>query len=278
LLDPTGVRSEVHIEAPFVPVPISFTPPPLVPPAQPPPAAAPGVVFRGGGAAGAEGADGGAAATAPGAMFTAGVPAPAAALARPMAQGALASGGGAPASGPAAPASPAAPAAAPPRRPRPMARQVVDLQIDALELEYLDHVGGLLAGNLRALKRFVNTYRLVKSALSDVELQVFRSPIALFGGVGKNRPRYLPYRMCMAQLAVLCTQRERALEMVRLADETEPDEKLGPWLDLLASKVDDRLAACFREALTADMKDLDQVDFSTFKLWLERTRRYSFYL
>jgi hypothetical protein len=170
----------------------------------------------------------------------------------------------------------APPAAAHMMRPAP--RPVVDLTIDAVELDYLDRLGELLDGNPRALKRFVNTYRLVKSALSDVELQVFRSPLALLGGQGKNRPRYLPYRMCMAQLAVLCTQRERALEMVRLADRATPDAKLGPWLNELASTVDEDLARCFREALATDMVDLDQVAFSTFKLWLERTRRYSFYL
>src|SRR6185295_10582296 len=40
--------------------------------------------------------------------------------------------------------------------------------ISADELEYLDQLAGLLDGNPRSLKRFVNTYRLVKTALSDV--------------------------------------------------------------------------------------------------------------
>jgi hypothetical protein len=212
LLDPTGARSEMRLEAPTVIYE-------ELPPARPRPAA-------------------------PGSDVTA--------IAAPMAML----------------------APRPPRPPRP----IVDLTIDAVELEYLDRLGNLLDGNPRALKRFANTYRLVKSALSDVELQVFRSRLALLGGQGENRPRYYPYRMCLAQLAVLCTQRERALEMVRLADAARPDTKLGPWLKELAATVDEDLASAFRDALATDMADLDQVDFSTFKLWLERTRRYSFYL
>lgn len=210
LLDPTGVRSVMRIEAPTV-----IYEPPMPPEPRPAP---------------------------PGGRLTADV--------SPMAMLA-------------------------PRPPRP---PVVDLTIDAVELEYLDRLGDLLDGNPRALKRFVNTYRLVKSALSDVELQVFRSRLALLGGQGEDRPRYYPYRMCMAQLAVLCTQRERALEMVRLADGATPDTKLGPWLKELESTVDKDLASAFRDVLATDMADLDQVELSTFKLWLERTRRYSFYL
>jgi hypothetical protein len=82
----------------------------------------------------------------------------------------------------------------------------------------------------------------------------------------------------MAQLAVLSTQRVRALHMVRLADTAPPGTMLGPWLKVLESKVDMELSACFRAALMPDTVDLDQVDFETFALWLERTRRYSFYL
>ncbi|HSR96441.1 MAG TPA: P-loop NTPase fold protein [Kofleriaceae bacterium] len=155
-------------------------------------------------------------------------------------------------------------------------RAPADQTIDVVELDYLSQLGGLLDGNPRALKRFVNTYRLVKSALSDVELAVFRSHCYMLGR-NETRARYLPYRMCMAQLAVLCTQRERALRMVSLADATSATESLGAWLERLAA--DDRpLADCFRAALREDLTDVAQVAFETFALWLGRTRRYSFYL
>lgn len=142
------------------------------------------------------------------------------------------------------------------------------------ELQYLDQLGGLLDGNPRSLKRFVNTYRLVKTALSDVELAVFlRTPAEQGGTIGKNGAKYSPYRICMAQLAVLCTQRSRALPLVRQADEATENKSLEAWL---FDYHDDRnLADCFRKALE---EDLSSLDLNTFKLWLERTRRYSFYL
>src|SRR6185369_2309788 len=85
------------------------------------------------------------------------------------------------------------------------------------ELEYLKKLSELLDGNPRSLKRFVNTYRLVKTALSDIELAVFR-PTPKQRRAGSAYPRYSPYKICMAQLAVLCTQRSRALPLVRQAD------------------------------------------------------------
>lgn len=148
------------------------------------------------------------------------------------------------------------------------------ITIDSVELDYIGELGGLLDGNPRALKRFVNTYRLVKSSLSDIELEVFRSELGMLGDV-TGRARYAPYRLCMAQLAVLCTQRERALRMVRFADERP--ETLGAWLDRIAEK-DAELARLFRCMLPEDFPDPKQIPFDTFALWLERTRRYSFYL
>jgi hypothetical protein len=79
----------------------------------------------------------------------------------------------------------------------------------------------------------------------------------------------------MAQLAVLCTQRERALRMVRFADD-QPDN-LGAWLDQIAVE-DPELAELFRRMLPSDFPNPSSVKFDTFALWLERTRRYSFYV
>jgi hypothetical protein len=143
--------------------------------------------------------------------------------------------------------------------------------ISGEELKYLDQLAGLLGGNPRALKRFVNTYRLVKTALSDVELAVFLQPLT----TDAQRPAsYSPYRLCMAQLAVLCTQRTRALNLVQQADQATENPRLTEWLAQF-EKIDADLANCLRIALR---KDLEGADVNTFKLWLERTRRYSFYL
>ena len=142
------------------------------------------------------------------------------------------------------------------------------------ELEYLKELSELLDGNPRSLKRFVNTYRLVKTALSDVEFSIFRPTPEQREKPGRNYTRYSPYRLCMAQLAVLCTQRSRALQLVRQADKTTEKSSLADWLTQFDT-TDKKLADCFRKALREDMEVLD---LTTFKLWLERTRRYSFYL
>jgi len=146
--------------------------------------------------------------------------------------------------------------------------------ISADELRYLDRLVGLLDGNPRSLKRFVNTYRLVKTALSDVELAMFLQPLKTThrdGRIGK----YSPYRVCMAQLAVLCTQRSRALNLVRYADQATANSSLADWLTQFET-IDADLAKCFRAALSEDLDN--GTDVETFKRWLERTRRYSFYL
>jgi hypothetical protein len=70
-------------------------------------------------------------------------------------------------------------------------------------------------------------------------------------------------------------QRERALRVVRFADERP--KSLGAWFDRLAEK-DEELAHLFRCMLPKDFRDPKQISFDTFALWLERTRRYSFYL
>lgn len=141
------------------------------------------------------------------------------------------------------------------------------------ELQYLDQLAGLLNGNPRSLKRFVNTYRLVKTALSDVELAVFLQSLKATVAEGRAAT-YSPYRICIAQLAVLCTQRERALSLVRHADQATQNSSFNNWLSSFEG-VDSDLANCLRSAFG---EDLEGMDVNTFKLWLERTRRYSFYL
>ena len=144
------------------------------------------------------------------------------------------------------------------------------------ELQYLDRLARLLDGNPRSLKRFVNTYRLVKTALSDVEFAVFRERLrsSAAHAPGGRVAKYSPYRICMAQLAVLCTQRQRALCLVRHADQATQNTSLSEWLKQFET-IDKDLASCLHSALS---EDVEGADLNTFKLWLERTRRYSFYL
>jgi len=144
-------------------------------------------------------------------------------------------------------------------------REPERIKIKEGELAFLPRIAPLLDGNARALKRFVNTYRLVKTALSDVELEYFVN--------------VAPYRICMTQLAVLATQRSRARLLVRLADVALKDELLTSWLKKLESGENPpetrALAADLRGAL---LPELEGLAFDRFTIWLERTRRYSFYL
>jgi hypothetical protein len=139
------------------------------------------------------------------------------------------------------------------------------VHVDPVEVEFLGRVAPLLDGNARALKRFANTYRLVKASLSDVELDYF---------VKKT-----PYRVCMAQLAVLATQRRRARELVRLSDAAAGQpQQLDGWLLELGGQEDPLVRSLAADLRAALLPELAALPFETFAVWLERTRRYSFYL
>lgn len=139
------------------------------------------------------------------------------------------------------------------------------IEIDPSEIAFLPRIAPLLDGNTRALKRFVNTYRLVKAALSDVELAYFAK---------------IPYGVCMAQLAVLATQRRRGRVLVRLNDEVPVDheKKLGDWLEDLGKSKDADVQSLAKDLDSALLPEAKKLPSEHFAVWLERTRRYSFYL
>jgi hypothetical protein len=149
------------------------------------------------------------------------------------------------------------------------------VRISASELEFLQtHITPLLDGNARALKRFVNTYHLVKAALSEVEFDVFAPPTK------SDDARQDSYRVCMAQLALLATNRKRAQLLATLIDGAPPSSgsTLGAWLDDLDTgdaKEVRSIAADLRAVL---VPPLEELAFDRFASWFERTRRYSFYL
>jgi KAP family P-loop domain len=138
-------------------------------------------------------------------------------------------------------------------------------EVSQAELDYLDNLQELLDDNPRTLKRFVNTYRLVKSTLSDVELSVFLD--------SRGEVSYAPYQVCMAQVAVLCGNRQHAIAMVQEGDKQQTG--VAEWLDHLAAR--EEQAPFVMKLRTALGKNV-QIPMATFRQWLERTRRYSFYL
>jgi KAP family P-loop domain len=139
------------------------------------------------------------------------------------------------------------------------------IHVDPREVEFLARVAPLLDGNARALKRFANTYRLVKASLSDVELEYFVDQT--------------PYRLCLAQLAVLATQRRRARALVRLCDAAVGRvRQLDTWLLELDGNEDPLVRSLAADLRGALLPELASLPFDRFAIWLERTRRYSFYL
>ena len=152
-----------------------------------------------------------------------------------------------------------------------------EVRITAGEMEFLQtRVAPLLDGNARALKRFVNTYHLVKAALSEVELDAFAPPS------GSDDARQDSYRVCMAQLALLATDRRRAQLLANLIDEAshskESPPTLSAWLDGLAKQKDEGVRSIAVDLRTVLIPPLEKLRVDRFASWFERTRRYSFYL
>ena len=144
------------------------------------------------------------------------------------------------------------------------------IEIDPRELEFISRLSPMLDGNARALKRFANSYRLVKSSISDVELEYFVA--------GKGDPASgIPHRVCMAQLAVLATQRDRARTLVRLAEGVR-DAPLREWLRTLATHGEQEVRDIARDLTSLLLPECAGMRIEHFATWLERTRRYSFYL
>jgi hypothetical protein len=120
----------------------------------------------------------------------------------------------------------------------------------------------------------VNTYRLIKASLTDVELARFVRP---------DDPTS-PHRACMLQLAIFTSQRalapklSRALEAaVARAEEGAPDVPLKSWLDGLALEPANAWAAV-RQAIFEATDDCAGMTLSTFARWVTTTQRYAFYV
>src|SRR5262245_12982579 len=80
------------------------------------------------------------------------------------------------------------------------------LHISPEEEQFVDSVGELLSDKPRALKRFVNTYRLLKASLSDLDQQTF-----------VTADSSSPHRVCIAQLALFTGQPRIAPMVVKHA-------------------------------------------------------------
>jgi KAP family P-loop domain len=150
-----------------------------------------------------------------------------------------------------------------------------EVRISAGEVEFLQtRVAPLLNGNARALKRFVNTYHLVKAALSEVEFDDFAPKTQ------SDDARRDSYRVCMAQLALLATDRRRAQLLATLIDGASPTPgfTLSAWLDDLDTRDAEDIHSIAADLRAVLLPPLESLLFVRFASWFERTRRYSFYL
>ena len=86
---------------------------------------------------------------------------------------------------------------------------------------------------------------------------------------------YEPLTVCTAQRAILNSDRQRALMLVRAVDSSESADgsTMEGWLADL-----DECEQLITQVLRPVLDSLANIPFDHFALWLDRTRRYSFYL
>ncbi|MFY1826790.1 P-loop NTPase fold protein [Myxococcus fulvus] len=103
------------------------------------------------------------------------------------------------------------------------------------ELVFIDHLGPLLSSTPRVLKRFANTYRLIKACVPDEGQEEF---------MREGNPGASPSQVCLMLLALVTSKQELATEffgLVRLFEKVEP----GPTLhELLAPPSEEQDSKC----------------------------------
>jgi hypothetical protein len=135
------------------------------------------------------------------------------------------------------------------------------LRITPEEAEFVDRVGPLLSDRPRALKRFVNTYRLLKASLPDIARQGFVTDKVSS-----------PHRLCISQLALFTGHPRVATALVyRLGLPVDGAHSLQFWLDSL-SEADKTLLKKTIEMVPG----LDEIRLDEFRAWLPDTTKYLF--
>jgi hypothetical protein len=136
------------------------------------------------------------------------------------------------------------------------------LRITDDETEFVKRIAGLLSDKPRALKRFVNTYRLLKASLPDVDRESFI-------GAGPASP----YRICLSQLALFTSYPRLAPVLVRHLRKAIPaPTTLDAWFAGLDQKTQDELQPAVN--LIPDRFLIPLLDFQN---WLPDTSKYLFH-
>jgi hypothetical protein len=146
---------------------------------------------------------------------------------------------------------------------RKRAEDVPDpLRITSEETEYMDAIAGLLSERPRALKRFVNTYRLLKASLPDINRASFvtTSPSS-------------PHKICLIQLALFTGQPRLAPVFVQQLHAAKNGcISLDSWFVSLDQNVRTRFGG-----LIDLVPDRANIQFADFCAWLADTSKYLFH-
>lgn len=135
------------------------------------------------------------------------------------------------------------------------------LQISEREAEFVREVAPLLSDRPRALKRFVNVYRLLKASLPDIEAEHF-----------VTADRVSPHRICISQLALFTSEPRLAPVLLQeIAAAQQGSLSLSEWFRLLSDATRQLLGSAF-----ARIPDCDIVTVDQFRTWLASTSRYLF--
>jgi hypothetical protein len=156
------------------------------------------------------------------------------------------------------------------------ARETPDpLRISIEEAAFVEEIANLLSDRPRALKRFVNVYRLLKASLPDIERASF-----------VTADIWSPHRICLSQLAMFTSHpRVAPLLVARLHQpngDTDSDGAasvgavplltLKKWFDALELPVQEELRTAIGLVPKREVLPLE-----AFRLWLPLTSRYLFH-
>jgi KAP family P-loop domain len=144
------------------------------------------------------------------------------------------------------------------------------LRISPEEAAFVEEIADLLSDRPRALKRFVNVYRLLKASLPDIERESFVTvDIAS------------PHRICLSQLALFTGHSRLAPALVHGLEQLDrhpawPDNLpqnalLKDWYAKLDSPTQKELVDVFQLVRSWDSLPLD-----AFRRWIPMTSRYLF--
>jgi len=143
------------------------------------------------------------------------------------------------------------------------------LRITPDEALFVDRIGELLSDKPRALKRFVNTYRLLKASLSEIDQKSFVT----------DEPSS-PHKVCITQLAFFTGQPRLAPALVshfERSDSVNAVENSGmnsisDWFSALPNVKGSPLAKAFTL-----IPDSSQMTLECFREWLPETSKYLFH-